>query len=71
MIKSFNKNKWFYYPTNIFIYLISLILLIFIIQIFIITDIKSHSVSDTFYGFFPYFISSLVVYWWIASRIFK
>ncbi len=69
MKNSFNKNKWFYYPINLFGYLISLILLIFIIQIFIIIDLKSHSGSDTLYGFFPYLISTLVIYWWIASRL--
>jgi len=64
----FKKNKWMYYPSTILGAIIVIFFLALIIQIFLFVDSKSHSVSDTFYGVFPYIISYLVVYYWIASR---
>jgi hypothetical protein len=40
-------------------------------QIFLFVDSHSHSVSDTFYGVFPYIVSYLVVAGWIASNTSK
>ncbi|MBX4196518.1 hypothetical protein KW805_02940 [Candidatus Pacearchaeota archaeon] len=65
----FKKNKWMYYPTSLSGWIITLVFLALIAQIFIAVDSKSHSVSDTFYGVLPYVISYVVIYWWLASRL--
>ena len=67
----FKKIGWFYYPTSITGGLITLCAIVFCITVFIAVDRKSHSVSDTFYGIFPYFISAMTVLFWIASNTSK
>lgn len=69
--KWFRKYGWIYIPTSVTGVLITLLTLIFCITVFIAVDRKSHSVSDTFYGIFPYFISAFTVLFWIASNTSK
>jgi len=40
----------------------------FCIQVFLAVDSRSHSVSDTLYGIFPYIVPSFLVLLWIASK---
>jgi len=49
-------------------WLISLAALAFCINVFIAIDRHSHSVSDTLYGIFPFWIPTLLVLAWIADR---
>lgn len=65
--KWFKKMGLIYIPTSITGVFITLLACIFCITVFIAVDRNSHSVSDTLYGVFPYFICALVVFFWIAS----
>ena len=40
----------------------------FCIQVFLGVDARSHSVSDTLYGVFPYVVPSFLLLAWIAGR---
>ncbi len=64
----FKKAGWIYRPTSIFGWVIAFFTVVLCIQVFIAVDAHSHSVSDTFYGVFPYIISYLVLAGWIASN---
>lgn len=68
------KNKWFrewgwlYYPVSWQGLLLVLVVLAFWLQVFLAIDQRSHSVSDTLYGIFPYIVPSFLVLLWIASK---
>ncbi len=64
----FKTFGWFYLPVSAAGFIAFTVFLIFNIQVFIAVDRHSHSVSDTFYGVFPYFICSLVLLFWVASH---
>jgi hypothetical protein len=55
-------------PVSITGWILSLLALAFCVHIFLFVDGKSHSVSDTLYGVFPYWIPTFLVWIWIASR---
>ncbi len=40
----------------------------FCVQVFVAVDRHSHSVSDTFYGVFPYFTCCFLLLNWVASK---
>jgi hypothetical protein len=40
----------------------------FCAQVFLFVDARSHSVSDTFYGVFPYWAPTFLLWAWIAGR---
>ena len=71
MIVWFKKVGWIYKPITIIGWFITVITILLCAQIFIFFDSHSHSVSDTFYGVFPYIVSYLVVAGWIASNTSK
>jgi hypothetical protein len=58
----------FYAPVSVAGWLISAALLAFCAQVFLVIDARSHSVSDTFYGVFPYWAPALLLWLWIAGR---
>lgn len=64
----FKKWGWIYKPISIFGWVITIAAILLCIQVFIVVDARSHSVSDTFYGVFPYIIGYLVIAGWIASN---
>jgi hypothetical protein len=64
----FKRLGWFYLPISVPGVVILLAGLAFCIQVFFAIDRKSHSVSDTFYGVFPYFICAFLLFDRIASR---
>ncbi|MBU0977666.1 MAG: hypothetical protein KKD18_04580 [Nanoarchaeota archaeon] len=64
----FKKFSWIYIPKSWQGFLTTLILIAFCVQIFIFIDGKSHSVSDTLYGIFPYIVPTFLIYLWIASK---
>ncbi len=68
MIVWFKKVGWIYQPITIIGWIITVITILLCAQIFIFVNSHSHSVSDTFYGVFPYIVSYLVVAGWIASN---
>ena len=64
----FRKAGWIYGPISVVGWAIALVTILLCVQVFIAVDARSHSVSDTFYGVFPYIIAYLVVAGWIASN---
>lgn len=64
----FREWGWIYYPITWQGLLLTLLILAFCVQVFFAVDHRSHSVSDTLYGIFPYIVPSLLVLGWIASR---
>jgi len=57
-----------YRPVSILGWTITSLALAFCVHIFRFVDGRSHSVSDTFYGIFPYWIPTFLLWLWIASR---
>jgi hypothetical protein len=64
----FKRWRWFYLPVSWQGAGLVLLGLIFCIQVFVAVDRHSHSVSDTFYGVFPYFASCFLLLNWVASN---
>ena len=57
-----------YRPASIAGWLISLLAVAFCVQVFLFVDGRSHSVSDTLYGIFPYWVPTILAWLWIAAR---
>jgi len=64
----FKKYGWSYWPIHWIGFLILIIFVFFCGHIFLFVDHQSHSVSDTLYGIFPYFVPTFLLYNWIASH---
>jgi hypothetical protein len=64
----FKRAGWFYFPVALPGAVLTVMALIFSVQVFIAIDRHSHSVSDTFYGIFPYFACCFLLMNWIASN---
>jgi hypothetical protein len=64
----FKPWGWIYRPVSWQGVILMLLTVIFCAQVFVAIDRNSHSVSDTFYGIFPYFVGSLGILNWIASK---
>jgi len=64
----FKKIGWLYRPISWPGILITILLILFLAQVFIAVDRNSHSVSDTLYGIFPYWIPAILVWLWLGSK---
>jgi hypothetical protein len=64
----FKEWGWIYRPTSLQGVLLILVSLAFSVQVFLAVDRNSHSVSDTFYGAFPYLVCCWGIVYWIASK---
>ena len=64
----FKRVGWLHLPVSIPGAIITLLALAFCAQVFLAIDRHSHSVSDTFYGVFPYFACAFLLFDWIAGR---
>ena len=64
----FVRMGWVYLPSSVAGGLVSLLCLGFCATVFFAADRHSHSVSDTLYGVFPYFVPTFLLYDWIARR---
>ncbi len=59
---------WFYLPASVLSGVVALGLAAFCVNVFIAIDRHSHSVSDTFYGVFPYWAIAFLLWDWFAGR---
>jgi len=59
---------WVYRPVSVEGILVTLVALAFCVQVFLAVDRRSHSVSDTMYGVFPFVVPALMVLNWIAGK---
>ena len=64
----FKRCGWFYLPASVPAVLVCVFGLVFCVTVFLAVDRHAHSVSDTFYGVFPYFICTFLLIDWIAGR---
>jgi hypothetical protein len=67
--------RWFrplgpllFLPVSVAGWLVTIAAAAFCIQVFLFVDGRSHSVSDTFYGVFPFWGPTLLGWAFIASR---
>jgi hypothetical protein len=67
----FKEWGWIYRPVAWPGWLALLLVLTFCVQVFVAVDRHSHSVSDTFYGVFPYIVPALGVLGWVAAKTSK
>jgi len=64
----FKRLGWFYVPVSFPGGLVWLVAALFCLSVFRAVDRHSHSVSDTLYGVFPFFVSTFLLADWIGSR---
>jgi hypothetical protein len=64
----FKRCGWFYRPTTVQGLVTIAGALAFCAKVFWAVDRKSHSVSDTIYGVYPFFVSTFFLVDWIARR---
>lgn len=64
----FKRCGWVYRPVSWQGTTLSLLFLVFCVQVFVAVDRHSHSVSDTLYGIFPYFACCFLLLNWLASN---
>jgi hypothetical protein len=64
----FKRAGWIYVPISVPGAIITLAAVSFCVQVFLAVDHKSHSVSDTLYGVFPFFASVFLLFDWLAGR---
>jgi len=67
----FKKAGWIYVPASVIGAVITTLTVAFCVTVFIAIDRNSHSVSDTLYGIFPYFVSAFTILFWIAGNTSK
>ncbi len=66
--KWFSCVGWFYIPTSIPGAILWGVAPIFCATVFLAVDRHSHSVSDTLYGIFPFFVCTFLLVDWVGSR---
>ena len=64
----FKRVGWFYLPISVPGAVVTLAAVTFCVQVFLAVDRKSHSVSDTLYGVFPFFACAFLLFDWIANK---
>jgi hypothetical protein len=64
----FKPWGWMYRPTSVVGWVVSLLVLAFCVHVFLWVDARSHSVSDTFYGVFPFIVPAVTVWYVVAMR---
>jgi hypothetical protein len=64
----FRRYGWFHVPVSAAGSIVTLGALTFCVQVFLAVDHRSHSVSDTLYGVYPFIIPTLLLLDWVASR---
>ena len=67
----FKEWGWIYYPISWQGVVVIIFALLFCLHIFIFANFKTHSVSDLFYGVFPFVVPTLLVLEWIARKTSK
>ena len=66
--KWFERMGWFYVPVSIPGTILWLLAAIFCVTVLTAVDRHSHSVSDTLYGVFPFFVCTFLLLDWIGRR---
>ena len=64
----FVRVGWCYLPRSLTGGILYLLAIAFCVTVFIAVDRHSHSVSDTLYGIYPYFLPTFLLLDWVARR---
>ena len=64
----FRRWGWLHLPVTLAGMIATLLPLAFCINVFIALDRHSHSASDTLYGCYPFFVSTFLLWTWLAER---
>ncbi len=64
----FRRWGWFYAPVSVGGILAYVLAVLFCITVFRAVDRHSHSVSDTLYGVFPFFICTFLLLDWLGRK---
>jgi hypothetical protein len=64
----FKRCGWFHVPVSVPGLVVCLLAALFCLTVLIAVDRHSHSVSDTLYGVFPYFVCTFLLLDWIGGR---
>jgi hypothetical protein len=64
----FKRWGWFYRPTTTQGFVVIAGALAFCANVFWAVDRKSHSVSDTLYSVYPFFVTTFLLVDWLARR---
>lgn len=64
----FRPMGFVFRPASLAGWLISLAALALCVQVFMAVDARSHSISDTLYGIFPFWAPTRLGLAWIADR---
>ena len=64
----FRRFRWFYVPVSVPGTVVCLLAVLSCFTVFRAVDRQSHSVSDTVYGVFPFFVSTFLLVDWIGAR---
>ena len=67
-IQWYKRLGWFHVPISLPGTIVTLGALAFCAQVFLAVDRRSHSVSDTLYGVFPFFACAFLLFDWIVGR---
>lgn len=59
---------WTYRPASWQGSVLTVLALVFCVQVFVAVDRHSHSASDTLYGIFPFVVPCLMLLNWVASH---
>ena len=64
----FRPWGWIYRPIAVQGWIVVALAALFCVNVFLAVDRHSHSVSDTLYGIFPFWVPALGIVGWIASH---
>ena len=64
----FRPWGWIYRPESWQGLLLTALTIAFCVNVFVAVDHRSHSVSDTLYGIFPFVVPAFMLLNWIASK---
>ena len=64
----FKRAGWFYRPVTLAGLFATLLPLALCLNVFIAVDRHSHSATDTLYGVYPFFMTTFLLWSWVADR---
>jgi len=64
----FRRWGWLHRPVTLAGVIVTLLPLAFCANVFIAVDRHSHSASDTLYGVYPFFVTTFLLWSWVADR---
>ena len=66
--KWFKRFGWLYIPVSVPGVIVCVLAAVFCLTVFTAVDRHSHSVGDTLYGIYPFFVCTFFLVDWVASR---